>query len=98
MAATGWQGAPSERNQDHNIMSFNPNAEEAINLLEGFFYWNGFPKLLGCEIEKDFSQADIALAGLPLAINPIERTQYLAPRAVRHRSQAYHTAVTVSLG
>lgn len=71
-------------------MSFNPNAEEAISLLEGFFYWNGFPKLLGCEIEKDFSKADIALAGLPLAVNPIERTQYLAPRAVRHRSQAYH--------
>lgn len=71
-------------------MSFNPTAEEAINLLEGFFYWNGFPKLLGCEIETDFTKADIALVGLPLAINPIERTQYLAPRAVRHRSQAYH--------
>jgi guanidinopropionase len=90
MAASDWQGASSERNHNHNTMSFNPNAEEAINLLEGFFYWNGFPKLLGCEIETDFSKADIALAGLPLAINPIERTQYLAPRAVRHRSQAYH--------
>lgn len=71
-------------------MSFNPDAEEALNLLEGFFYWNGFPKLLGCEIERDFTKADIALAGLPLAVNPIERTQYLAPRAVRHRSQSYH--------
>ncbi|CAN5820294.1 agmatinase [soil metagenome] len=71
-------------------MSFNPNPEEAIILLEGFFYWNGFPKLLGCEIETDFAKADIVLAGLPLAINPIERTQYLAPRASRHRSQSYH--------
>lgn len=71
-------------------MSFNPDAEQAMNLLEGYFYWNGFPKLLGCPIETDFAKADIALVGLPLAINPIERTQYLAPRAVRHRSQAYH--------
>lgn len=71
-------------------MSFNPDPELALDLLQGFFYWNGFPKLLGCPIETDFTQADIALVGLPLAINPIERTQYLAPRAVRHRSQAYH--------
>jgi guanidinopropionase len=71
-------------------MSFNPSAGEAINLLEGYFYWNGIPKLLGCPIETDFAKADIALVGLPLAVNPIERTQYLAPRAVRHRSQAYH--------
>ncbi len=71
-------------------MSFNPDATEALDLLSRFFYWNGFPKLLGCEIESDFTKADIALVGLPLAVNPIERTQYLAPRAVRHRSQAYH--------
>jgi guanidinopropionase len=71
-------------------MSFEPTADEAIHLLEGYFYWSGFPKLLGCEIETDFTKADIALVGLPLAINPVERTQYLGPRAVRHRSQAYH--------
>lgn len=71
-------------------MSFEPSAEQAISLLEGYFYWNGFPKLLGCPIETDFARADIALVGLPLACNPIERTQYLGPRAVRHRSQAYH--------
>lgn len=71
-------------------MSFEPDAEQARNLLEGYFYWNGFPRLLGCPIETDFSKADIGLVGLPLAVNPIERTQYLAPRAVRHRSQAYH--------
>jgi guanidinopropionase len=71
-------------------MSFTPSADEALHLLEGYFYWSGFPKLLGCEIETDFTKADIALVGLPLAVNPIERTQYLAPRAVRHRSQAYH--------
>lgn len=71
-------------------MSFTPSAEEAVHLLEGYFYWSGFPKLLGCEIETDFTKADIALVGLPLAVNPVERTQYLGPRAVRHRSQAYH--------
>ncbi|GAT10013.1 arginase family protein [Mycolicibacterium novocastrense] len=71
-------------------MSFAPSAEEAVHLLEGYFYWSGFPKLLGCEIETDFTKADIALVGLPLAVNPVERTQYLGPRAVRHRSQAYH--------
>ncbi|MCV7300344.1 arginase family protein [Mycobacterium barrassiae] len=71
-------------------MSFTPSADEAIELLEGYFYWSGFPRLLGCEIETDFTKADIALVGLPLAINPVERTQYLGPRAVRHRSQAYH--------
>ncbi|WP_094285613.1 arginase family protein [Mycobacterium lehmannii] len=71
-------------------MSFTPSAEEAVHLLEGYFYWSGFPKLLGCEIETDFTKADIALVGLSLAVNPVERTQYLGPRAVRHRSQAYH--------
>jgi guanidinopropionase len=71
-------------------VSFTPSADEAIELLEGYFYWSGFPRLLGCEIETDFTKADIALVGLPLAINPVERTQYLGPRAVRHRSQAYH--------
>jgi guanidinopropionase len=71
-------------------MSFDPDAEEALRLLVGYFYWNGFPRLLGCPIETDFAKADIALVGLPLAVNPIERTQYLGPRAVRHRSQSYH--------
>jgi guanidinopropionase len=61
-------------------MSFNPSPDEAINLLEGYFYWNGIPKPLGCPIETDFRKADIALVGLPLAVNPIERTQYLAAR------------------
>lgn len=71
-------------------MSFDPSAEQAGQLLESYFYWNGFARLLGCPIGTDFADADIALVGLPLAVNPIERTQYLAPRAVRHRSQAYH--------
>lgn len=71
-------------------MSFNPDADETLAMLQKYFYWSGFPRLLGCEIETDFAKADIALVGLPLTGNPIERTQYLAPRAVRHRSQAYH--------
>lgn len=73
-------------------MSLNLDTPEGLQLLERYCYWNGIPKLLGCELESDFTKADIALIGLPLAVNPIERTQYLAPRAVRHRSQAYHRA------
>ncbi|QIS10593.1 arginase family protein [Nocardia arthritidis] len=58
--------------------------------IRSFMYWQGIPTLLGCPIETDPRQVDIALVGLPLTSNPVERTQYLAPRAVRHRSTAYH--------
>jgi guanidinopropionase len=52
--------------------------------------WYGFPTLLGCEVETDPARADIALVGLPWTYNPMERTQYHAPRAVRNRSRSYH--------
>ncbi len=71
-------------------MAFKPTPQEFLKQVEGFFYWQGFPTLLGCEPETDPSEADIALVGLPWTSNPVERTQYLGPRAVRHRSSAYH--------
>ena len=71
-------------------MADKPTPQEFSKQVEGFFYWRGFPTLLGCEPETDFSEADIALVGLPWTSNPVERTQYLGPRAVRHRSNAYH--------
>lgn len=60
------------------------------DIYDAYSYWKGIPTLLGCELKEDFSEMDIALAGLPWTHNTIERTQYLAPRAVRHRSRAYH--------
>jgi guanidinopropionase len=54
----------------------------------GTFYWHGIPTLLGCPLASDPAEADIALVGLPWTNNPTERGQYLAPRAVRHRSGA----------
>ncbi|MBV9453407.1 MAG: arginase family protein [Rubrobacter sp.] len=71
-------------------MPFEPTPEELLKMGEGFFYWQGIPTLLGCELEQDPAKADIVLVGLPWTSNLIERTQYLGPRAVRHRSKAYH--------
>lgn len=52
-------------------------------------YWEGIPTFLGCPLAAEGEEADIALVGLPWTHNPMERTQYLAPRAVRHRSKPY---------
>jgi guanidinopropionase len=52
-------------------------------------YWEGIPTFLGCPLASLGDEADIALVGLPWTHNPMERTQYLAPRAVRHRSKPY---------
>lgn len=52
-------------------------------------YWEGIPTFLGCPLAALGEEADIALVGLPWTHNPMERTQYLAPRAVRHRSKPY---------
>lgn len=73
-------------------MAHDPTPEELTGLVAGMFYWHGIPTLLGCELAQDPRAADIALVGLPWATNPIERTQYLGPRAVRHRSRPYHRA------
>ena len=53
------------------------------------FYWEGIPTFMGCPLAALGDEADIALVGLPWVHNPMERTQYLAPRAVRHRSKPY---------
>lgn len=52
-------------------------------------YWEGIPTFLGCPLAGEGDEADIALVGLPWTHNPMERTQHLAPRAVRHRSKPY---------
>lgn len=52
-------------------------------------YWEGIPTFLGCPLAAEGDEADIALVGLPWTHNPMERTQHLAPRAVRHRSKPY---------
>jgi guanidinopropionase len=73
-------------------MTYKATEEDTLRMVEGYTYWQGFPTFLGCPAEVDPSTADIALVGLPWTSNPIERTQYLGPRAVRHRSKAYHRA------
>src|SRR6516162_4717699 len=78
------------RTERPSTMPFDPSPEELARAAEGYRYWQGIPTLLGCALEEDPTQADIALVGLPWTSNPIERTQYLGPRAVRHRSNAYH--------
>jgi guanidinopropionase len=71
-------------------MAFVPTTEEFLKQVGGYCYWQGIPTLLGCPLEQDPAKADIALVGLPWTRNLIERTQYLGPRAVRHRSNGYH--------
>ncbi|GMU55871.1 MAG: agmatinase [Candidatus Xenobia bacterium] len=59
------------------------------NAVGSLLYWEGIPTFLGCPLAAPGDEADIALVGLPWAHNPMERTQHLAPRAVRHRSKPY---------
>lgn len=55
-----------------------------------FWYWHGVATLLRSPYRPDMSDTDIGLIGFPFAGgNPIERMQYLAPRAVRNRSMSY---------
>lgn len=63
--------------------------EEMAALVSGQLNWYGIPTFFGCEVETDPKKADIALVGLPWTYNLMERTQYLAPRAVRNRSRLY---------
>lgn len=56
-----------------------------------YWHWAGVATLLGCPHRQDFDETDIGLVGFPYSGgNAIERMQYLAPRAVRNRSQSYH--------
>ncbi|MEW6278705.1 MAG: arginase family protein [Candidatus Eremiobacterota bacterium] len=59
------------------------------NAVGALLYWEGIPTFLGCPLATLGEEADIALVGLPWTHNPMERTQHLAPRAVRHRSKPY---------
>lgn len=56
-------------------------------------YWHGIATFLRAPYKPDMEDTEIGLIGFPYSGgNPIERTQYLAPRAVRHRSSAYNRA------
>lgn len=56
-----------------------------------YWHWYGVPTFLGCPHRQNFDDTDIGLLGFPYSGgNAIERMQYLAPRTVRNRSQAYH--------
>lgn len=56
----------------------------------GFWHWHGVATLLRSPHRPDLSETDIGLVGFPYSGgNPIERMQYLAPRAVRSRSMSY---------
>ncbi|HRE40741.1 MAG TPA: arginase family protein [Ignavibacteria bacterium] len=58
-----------------------------------YWHWSGIPTFLRCPHDPDFKNTDIGLIGVPYSGgNSIERMQYLAPRAVRNRSSAYHRA------
>ena len=51
-------------------------------------YWWGIPTLFRCEHNKDLTQCDIVLAGVPHSTEngTTERDQHLGPRAVRNVS------------
>jgi guanidinopropionase len=61
--------------------------------IETFQYWHGIPTFLRCPYKPDMSDTDVGLIGFAYSGgNSIERSQYLGPRAVRHRSSAYRRA------
>jgi guanidinopropionase len=58
--------------------------------VSGYVYYFGIPTFLGCPYDVP-ENADIGLIGIPYSGgNPIERTQYLAPRAIRDFSKGFH--------
>jgi guanidinopropionase len=64
------------------------DAEKAVST---FFWWRGVPTFLACPTASDLEGVDIGIAGVGYSGgNVIDRMQYLAPRAVRSRSMAYH--------
>ena len=73
--------------------SNNVSSEELEQACGMFQYWSGVPTLLRCPYKPDMSDTDVGLIGFAYSGgNSIERSQYLGPRAVRHRSSAYHRA------
>lgn len=58
-----------------------------------YMHWYGVATFLRCPYQPDLTDTDVGLIGVPYSGgNPFERMQYLAPRAVRNRSAAYHRA------
>jgi guanidinopropionase len=73
---------------EHIVETF--DADKAVST---YFWWQGIPTFLGCPIVNNPADTDIGLVGVPYSGgNVIDRMQYLAPRAVRNRSTAYHRA------
>jgi len=78
-----------------NMRKVEEMTPDEITELTGILqYWQGIPTLLRCPYRPDMSDTDVGLIGFPYCGgNHIERMQYLAPRAVRHRSSSYHRHV-----
>lgn len=67
--------------------------EESAEAVARYWHWHGVATFLRCPFAPDFKDTDIGLIGVPYSGgNSIERMQYLGPRAVRNRSNAYHRA------
>lgn len=67
------------------------SSNEMDAALYSFLHWYGIPTFLSCPYRQNFEETDVGFIGFPYSGgNSIERMQYLAPRAVRCRSQAYH--------
>ena len=64
--------------------------EDFAALIQRYLHWAGVATFLRCPHRPDMRDTDIGLIGFPYSGgNPIERMQYLAPRAVRNRSAGY---------
>lgn len=58
-----------------------------------FRYWYGPATFFRCPWDPDLVHADIAVIGVPFSGgNPIERGQYLGPRAIRNTTMGYRRA------
>lgn len=58
-----------------------------------FIYWYGPATFFRCPWDSDPAHADIAIIGVPFSGgNPIERGQYLGPRAIRNTTMGYRRA------
>jgi guanidinopropionase len=69
-------------------------SEDEINEYSARYrYWSGIPTFLRAPYRPGMEDTDVGLIGFPYSGgNPVERMQYHGPRAVRHRSCAYHRA------
>ena len=68
------------------------SSENSVGDATGMYqFWSGIPTLLRAPYKPDMTDTDIGLIGFAYSGgNSIERMQYHGPRAVRHRSSAYH--------